>query len=173
MNFWKHVDIGDDIFSGDDFGDHYIFWGGRYFWIYCILFGVICFLGLVFWGHFFHLSLGSTLPPTQLAFCQFDFLKHFCLRSFWKYMRMSLRKVGELSIYIFVRPTPQHHRASDSPVGFFFEVKTLENQVERLLLSCQDLPGQEKPLGCEPCWTVDPVRYVGWIPNSWFEGQCW
>lgn len=29
MIFWKHVDIiGDDIFSGDDFGDHYIFWGG-------------------------------------------------------------------------------------------------------------------------------------------------
>ena len=64
MIFWKHVDIGDDIFSGDILEIIYVLGGDILRLLYT--FWVICFR-LVFGVNFFTYHLDLPHPPTQLV----------------------------------------------------------------------------------------------------------
>ena len=80
---------------------HFLRWYfGDHIYIYIYVLGVIFFeitvyfLGDLFLGSFFHLSLGSTLPPNPVGFCQFDFSMHFFVWGLLKNCGIFLRKVG-------------------------------------------------------------------------------
>ena len=115
MIFWKHVDIGDDIFSGDILEIIYVL-GGDIFEITVYFLGDL--FSACFWGQFFHLSLGSTPPTHPVGFVSLTFKASF-VWGLLKFADVSLRKVGrtfhfckirKAFIYLSVRLTPQHHR---------------------------------------------------------------